>query len=126
MELVIHIDNKDVGLKSTALTPKLYRHWIGRDMIADMSKLRKAYRKAESLPKDATEEEIREAQLSAIDLEIFECAAWVMARQYDPTVQNNPDDWLDQFETFSIYEALPAMLTLWNVNQATTAEPKKK
>ena len=35
------------------------------------------------MPEDATEEEQQEAQLSALDLEIFENAAWVMAWQYD-------------------------------------------
>lgn len=82
MDKVITIGNKEVGFRATALTPRLYRHKIGRDIIQDFSRLEKAYRKAAALPETATEEERREAQLSAFDLEIFENAAYIMARQY--------------------------------------------
>lgn len=126
MDKVITIGNKEVGFRATALTPRLYRHKIGRDIIQDFSRLEKAYRKAAALPETATEEERREAQLSAFDLEIFENAAYIMARQYDPTIPDSPDEWLDGFETFSIYEILPHILELWAINVATTAKPKKK
>lgn len=127
MKKVIKIDEKEVGFKATALTPRLYRHFLGRDMISDMVKLKKAYRKAEELPEEATEEERQEAQLSVVDLEIFENAAWVMAWQYDAKkAGNDPNAWLDGFETFSIYEVLPEILILWDMNQQTTATPKKK
>ena len=76
---------------------------------------------------DATEEEQQEAQLSALDLEIFENVAWVMAWQYDKEAAGEePGEWLDGFETFSIYEVFPVILELWALNQKTTAEPKKK
>ena len=109
MKKVIRIDNKEVGFKATALTLRLYRHFFGRDMIRDMVKLKKAYAKASELPEDATEEEKREAQLSVLELEIFENG-----------------EWLDVFETFSIYEVFPVIIELWSLNQKTTAEPKKK
>lgn len=125
MQKVIIIDGKEVGFKATALTPRLYRHWLGRDMIRDMSALRKAYNKVNSLPKDATDEEKEEAQFSAMDLEIFENVAWVMARQYDTSIQLNADEWLDGFVMFSIYEIMPHILELWGKNQATTSTPKK-
>ena len=127
MKKVIKIDEREVGFKATALTPRLYRHFLGRDMISDMVKLKKAYRKAEELPEDATEEERQEAQLSVVDLEIFENAAWIMALQYDAKeAGNDPNAWLDGFKTFSIYEVLPEILVLWDLNQQTTAMPKKK
>lgn len=127
MEKVIEIDGKEVGLKATALTPRIYRHRIGRDMVSDMAKLRKAYNKALSMPEEATEEEKREAELSVIDLEIFENAAWVMARQYDPeNTAKTPEEWLDGFQTFSIYTVMPVILELWALNNVTTSQPKKK
>lgn len=126
MDKVITIGNKEVGFRATALTPRLYRHKIGRDIIQDFGRLEKAYRKAAALPETAMEEERREAQLSAFDLEIFENAAYIMARQYDPSVPDSPDEWLDGFEVFSIYEVLPHILELWALNEATTARPKKK
>lgn len=46
MEKRIKIDGKEVGFRASALTPRLYRHKIGRDMIQDLNKLQKAYTKA--------------------------------------------------------------------------------
>lgn len=126
MDKIIHIDGKDVGFRATALTPRFYRHEIGRDMIQDLNSLRKAYAKAMNLPEDASEEQKEDAQLSVIDLEIFENAAFIMAKQYDSTIPDTPEEWLDGFSTFSIYEVLPNILELWQFNMATTAKPKKK
>ena len=126
MEKMVKIDGKEVGFRATALTPRIYRHKIGRDMIQDLNKLRAAYNKAKRLPAKATAEERKKAQLSALDLEIFENAAYVMAKQYDANLPNSPEAWLDGFKTFSIYEILPAILELWQLNSATTAKPKKK
>lgn len=126
MEKMVKIDGKEVGFRATALTPRIYRHKIGRDMIQDLNKLQNSYNKAMRLPDEATDDEIKEAQLSALDLEIFENAAYVMAKQYDANLPNSPEEWLDGFETFSIYEILPAILELWQLNSATTAKPKKK
>lgn len=126
MDKVLTIGGKEVGFRATALTPRLYRHKIGRDIIQDFNRLEKAYRKAAALPETATEEERRDAQLSAFDLEIFENAAYIMARQYDASIPDSPDEWLDGFEAFSIYEILPSILELWALNEATTAKPKKK
>ena len=35
------------------------------------------------------------------------------------------DDWLDQFEMFSIYEVLPKILALWGTNLITDVDSKK-
>lgn len=126
MEKVIKTDGRDVGFKATALTPRLYRHRMGRDIIQDLNKLKKAYNKALSLPDTATDEEKEDAQLSSLDLEIFENVTYIMARQYDANIPNNPEDWLDEFKTFSIYEILPSVLELWAMNEMQTAKPKKK
>lgn len=125
MEKVIELGGIEIGLKATGLTPKLYRHWIGRDMIRDMATLRKAYAKRTALPEDATEDEKQDAQFSVLDLEIFENAAWVMARQYNPEIEKTPDEWLDTLPTFGIYEVLPTILELWRLNTVQTSAPKK-
>lgn len=125
MDKVLTISGKEVGLRATALTPRLYRHKIGRDIIQDMSQLQKAFAKAGQMPKDATDEEREAAQLSVMDLEIFENVAFIMARQYDQNIPDTVEAWLDEFDTFSIYEIFPVILELWNVNNKTTAKPKK-
>lgn len=126
MEKVIEIDGKNVGFRATALTPRLYRHKIGRDIVQDMNQLKKAYLKAASISDDATEEEKKDAQLSVMNLEIFENVAYIMARQYDNTIPDTPDEWLDQFTMFMIFDVLPHILELWDSNQKTTSIPKKK
>ena len=35
------------------------------------------------------------------------------------------DDWLDQFEMFSIYEVLPQILKLWGTNLFTDVNARK-
>ena len=59
------------------------------------------------------------------DLEIFENVAYIMAYHADNTIPDNIDDWLDQFEMFSIYEVLPEILSLWGTNLITDVEAKK-
>ena len=125
MDKVLTISGKEVGLRATALTPRLYRHKIGRDIIQDMSQLQKAFAKAAQISKDATDEERESAQLSVMDLEIFENVAFIMARQYDQNIPDTVEAWLDEFDTFSIYEIFPVILELWNLNNKTTAKPKK-
>ena len=125
MDKVLTISGKEVGLRATALTPRLYRHKIGRDIIQDMSQLQKAFAKAAQISKDATVEEREAAQLSVMDLEIFENVAFIMARQYDQNIPDNVEAWLDEFDTFSIYEIFPVILELGNLNNKTTAKPKK-
>ena len=73
MDRTITIDGKDVKFRATARTPRLYRGIIGRDMIQDMNQLRKAYNKAVE-----TKGSAEEVQLSMIDLEIFENAAYII------------------------------------------------
>lgn len=126
MDKVVKIDGKEVGFRATALTPRLYRHKIGRDIVQDISKLKRAFDKAVKAKENPTEGELEDAQLSVMDLEIFENVAYIMAKQYDPSVPGTTDEWLDDFETFSIYEILPSILELWQFNNLTTAKPKKK
>ena len=129
MEKTIIIGEREIRLRASALIPRLYRFKFGRDLVSDMTKLRKSFVNAVKTAKksDATEEEKREAQLSAIDLTIFENIAWLMCRQADPSVPDEPETWLDGMDgVFSIYKVLPAMLELWNENMTTTSVSAKK
>lgn len=125
MEKTLKIDGKSVKMRASALIPRLYRFRYKRDMIKDMSSLRKAYQKVNSLPEEATEEEREEAQLSVLDLTIFENVAYVMAKHADDSIPDTPEEWLDEFETFSIYEILPEIMELWALSNATTSQAKK-
>ena len=50
---------------------------------------------------------------------------YIMAYHADNTIPDNIDDWLDQFEMFSIYEVLPEILALWGTNLITDIDSKK-
>lgn len=113
-------------MRASALTPRLYRFQFGRDIISDMNKLKKAYDKAMKLPEDATEEEKNDAQLSAFDLTLFENIAYTMAKHADQSIPDTPEEWLEGFNMFSIYEVMPEILKLWNISQRQTSKPKKK
>ena len=107
----------DVPLKATANIPRMYRIWFRRDIIKDMQELKKAAEKAEKKGKEYSVE----------NLSIFENVAYCMARLAD--IENTPhtiDEWLDQFSTFSIYEVLPQILELWELNLETNSKNKKK
>lgn len=123
MDKVIRIDDQDVEFRATARTPRLYRVIIGRDMIVDMNKLSRKY-------KEVSEAKINgenETEFTADDLQIFEDAAYVMARHANPDMEEKTaDEWLDKFDMFSIYTILPDLLILWGQNQKTTSTPKKK
>lgn len=109
MEKIINIGGKEVGFKATASTTRRYRQRFGSDLFADMSKI-----------------VVNASQLSRGDLECFENIAYIMAKQYDPSCPDDPNEWLDQFEMFSIYEILPQIIELWGQNNQTLTESKKK
>lgn len=125
----IQICGRPVVLGASALLPKIYRINFGKDMVADMNRLRKSFNAAQNLAKNATEEEREAAQLDEIDLTIFERTAWAMAYHADKEgiVPRDPDAWLESFDgVFSIYEVFPVILELWGINQKTTSVPAKK
>ena len=113
-------------MRASALIPRLYRFRFGRDIIRDMTALKKAFNKKNELPEDATEEQKQDAALSEMNLMIFENVAYIMAKHADPSIPDDPNEWLDGFEMFSIYEIFPEILQMWNLNNETTSKPKKK
>ena len=64
-------------------------------------------------------------ELEIEDLEIFENVAYIMALHADPSTPASIDEWLDQFEMFSIYEVLPEILELWGSNLFTDVKSAK-
>ena len=116
IEKTIDINGQQVKFRSSATIPRLYRIKFKRDIFKDLSKLEKAY------SKKAKEEN---EDLEIDDLEIFENVAYIMAYHADPTIPKTIDEWLDQFEMFSIYQVLPEILEPWGSNMLTDIEAKK-
>lgn len=113
----IEIDGKQVEFKASAAIPRLYRIKFRRDIFQDVQKLANSWDE-----KNQDESKIFEI----IDLEIFENMAYIMAKHADPNTPGTIEEWLEQFNVFSIYEILPVILELWNLNQETLVESKKK
>lgn len=116
MDKIVMIDDKEVKLRATARTPRLYRMIVGRDMIADMNRMQKRF------------EQVKQGdEFDVMDLQIFEDITYVMARHANPEMETKTaDEWLDEFNMFSIYEVLPEVLKLWAINTRTTSVSKKK
>lgn len=111
----IEICGKQVPFHSSATIPRLYRAKFKRDIFKDLTKLEKSY-------KGKTEDG---EELQIEDLEIFENVAYIMAFHADNSIPASIEDWLDQFDMFSIYEVLPQILELWGDNMITDIEAKK-
>lgn len=129
MEKTVVIGGNEYRMRASALIPRLYRFKFGRDVISDMNTLRKALRKAQDVAQkaDATEDEIRDAQLGVIDLTIFENIAWLLCKHADGTIPDTPDEWLESIDgVFPVYEALPAIIELWDAGASQTSAPAKK
>ena len=112
----ITIDGMEVPFKASASLPRLYRAKFRKDIFKDFSAL-----------KDSVDEsDEKNSGLGIECLEVFENIAWTMAKHADPVgVPDSPDDWLEQFNCFSIYEVLPQLFELWGMNLETQAESKK-
>lgn len=115
IEKVINISGKDVKFRSSASVPRLYRIKFKRDIFRDLTKLEKSYSKSAE----------GDEELQIDDLEIFENVAYIMAWHADPTIPKTIDEWLEEFEMFSIYQVLPEILELWGDNMVTDVQAKK-
>ena len=111
----IEIDGRQVVFKASAAIPRIYRMRFQRDIYKDLKALEKSIG-------DNSEES---SNLDMFSLEMFENIAFVMAKHADASIPNTPEEWLDGFNTFSIYQVLPQLIELWGLNVQTDVEAKK-
>lgn len=111
----IEIDGKMVAFKASAAIPGIYRLKFQRDIYKDLS----------ALEKSIGDGDAKASNLDMFSLEMFENIAFIMAKHADPTIPDTPEEWLDQFNTFSIYQILPQLIELWGLNVKTDVEAKK-
>lgn len=111
----IEIDGKLVPFKASAAVPRLYRAIFQRDIFRDLLRIQNSFK----------DQDGEESNIPIRDLELFENVAYVMAKHADPSQPDTPDEWLDQFDTFSIYSVMPQLIELWHFNLQTDIEAKK-
>ncbi len=111
----IDIDGVEVAFKASAAIPRIYRLKFQRDIYKDIALLEKSI----------DDENPEASNLDTFSLEMFENIAYIMAKHADANIPDTVEDWLDQFNTFSIYQVLPELIELWGLNIKTDAEAKK-
>ena len=115
MKRNITIDGQEVPFKASAAIPRIYRMRFHRDIYKDLRDLEKGIDKNDP----------ENSNLDLFSLEMFENIAYVMAKHADPSIPDTPEEWLDEFNTFSIYQVLPQIIELWGLNTQTDAQAKK-
>ena len=112
----IELDGKEVEFRASASVPRLSRLKFGRDIYKDLRMLEKS----------VGENDEDDSSLDLFSLEMFENIAFIMAKHASPsTVPSEPDEWLEEFNTFSIYQILPQLIDLWGLNVQTQVAARK-
>lgn len=126
MEKIIEIEEgRSLNFKASAFSPIMYnRLFPRRDFLKDMESLREAHNDKEN-------------EFKMSDYEHFARIAYLFAYQgLAPSPTTNQEqkefrkkypsawDWIDTFNTFSIYEILPEIIDLWYQNEQTISKGK--
>ena len=101
----ITIEDKEIELAANAATPFRFKQVFKKDLFSILG---------------------NEQRAETEGVEAVTQLAYIMAKQADPTIPDDPDEWLDRFEMFSIYQVLPELVTLWGLSVQTLEESKKK
>ena len=141
MEKVIQIEEgRSAAFRASAFSPIQYnRLFPGRDFMRDMDALRSANDRAnESEENEEAEGEERKQFFDIEDYETFVRVSYTFAYQAlspSPRVSDEqrafrakyPDawDWIDDMNTFSIYQILPEIVDLWFGGAVQVAGSKK-
>lgn len=123
MEKTTTLDGKEVRFRSSAAIPRMYRMRFRRDMIQDMRTVQKAMERSKRAQKKGRPQE---APIPVEALTMFENIAYLMAKHADPSIPDSVEDWLVDFETFSIYAVFPVIQELWEHNIKTLSNSAKK
>ena len=115
MTQTIEIDGQPVKFRASAAIPRIYRMRFHRDIYRDLS----------ALEKSLGNQDEGSSNLDLFCLEMFENIAFIMAKHADASISDTPEEWLDNFNTFSIYQVLPKLIELWGLNVQTTVQSKK-
>lgn len=115
MTKTIEIDGKQVPFRASAAIPRIYRIKFHRDIYKDLHVLEKSIGEGDE----------ENSNLDLFSLEMFENIAYIMAKHADANIPDSPEEWLDQFNTFSIYQVLPKLIELWGLNVKTQVDSKK-
>ncbi|EOS79597.1 hypothetical protein C817_02572 [Dorea sp. 5-2] len=133
MQKVIEVEEgRSVNFKASAFSPIAYnRLFPGKDFLRDMDKLHEKNKEMEKEKDDSI------SHFDMQDYELFVRIAYTFAYQgLAPSPRETEEqreftekyrdalDWIDTFDTFSIYLILPEIMELWYKNNKTVSDSK--
>lgn len=137
MEKIIEVGGRELPLKTNAGLLRRYRDWFKRDLTRDMTKIenvliactQEAMQMRDENGNEYSEEIILLIVAGMLPIEIldlFEDVAFAMAKYADPTVPDSIEEWLENFETFDIFQIFPELVALWQSDSKQLSDHKKK
>ena len=102
MDKTIKLDDREVRVRMSADTLRVYRKTYGRDLMVDMMSMQ-----------------------DNMNMEIIENLFYICAQAADPEI-HPIDDWLSEFSTFALYKGANELIALWLEENKTTTQRKKK
>lgn len=136
MRKTLTIGGVECNFKTSAAVPRMYRLKFHKDIFNDLNsidrqinqqKKRMDEEKQIALDKglefDASE---YESTLPVQTLTTFENIAFIMHKHGDPSQPADIDEWLEQFETFDIYNVFPEIISMWTDENKQLSESKKE
>lgn len=136
MEKVILISGRNVGFKAAASLPVRYYNATGRDLFVDLQTLADGTDQVEVKPKfwkkkpESSETAGKADKKKPEDVQYRLNRDWntmvlygivhTMARAFDGSINPNTEDWLDEFETFPIFEVFGELKPLLNASLQTS------
>lgn len=110
MERTIQIDGKPVMIKATASTLRRYMNKFGTDLLKDFALISHAW------------------EAGSVDTKVFTTSqnlVYIMAKQADPSVPDDVEEWLDSFDRFPLSDFIVDAMTLWVDSMQTQVKEKK-
>lgn len=135
MKKILTIGGVECTFKTSAAVPRMYRLKFQRDLFNDINSIDRQIKqqkkameeeKAKALKTGSEfDEEEYESTLPVQTLTTFENIAFVMHKHGDPEQPADIDEWLEQFETFDIYNVFPEIIDMWSAENKQLSESKK-
>lgn len=136
MRKILTIGGVECNFKTSAAVPRMYRLKFGRDIFNDLNSIdkqiklqQKKLEEEKQIALDRGEEfdeSDHESTLPVQTLTIFENIAFIMHKHGDPAQPADIDTWLEQFETFDIYNVFPEIISMWSAENKQLSTPKKE
>lgn len=136
MRKIIKIGEIECNFKTSAAVPRMYRLKFSRDIFNDLNGIdrqikqqKKRMDEEEQIALEKGEEFDKSAYDSTLPVQtltIFENIAFIMHKHGDPAQPMDIDEWLEQFETFDIYNIFPEIISMWENENKQLSEPKKE